>query len=198
VITAHYTFSLRRVSWMPAQYLPELFQAPSEIQMSRAASLKPLLALIAIACFAMLGGALLLQHLLGWEPCTLCIQIRLWLLCGGVISLLILALEAFKLRWLTLPLWPLLLAASGMAVYDNTHLVLIESGVLESSSCSPFPFYAFYLPLHEWLPGVFMSAGVCGENDYTILGLSFTYWTLFSVALLLALSLFAAWRAARR
>ncbi|MGB4074481.1 disulfide bond formation protein B [Pseudomonas sp.] len=166
--------------------------------MSRPASLKPLLALIALACFAMLGGALLLQQQFGWEPCTLCIQIRLWLLCGGVLSLLILAAEALGLRWLTLPLWPLLLAAAGMAVYDNTHLVLIETGVLESFSCSPFPFYAFYLPLHEWLPSVFMSAGVCGQNDYSILGVSFTHWTLLSVALLLALSLFTGWRALRQ
>ena len=166
--------------------------------MSRATSLKPLLALIALACFAMLGAALLLQHLADWEPCTLCIQIRLWLLCGGGVSLLILAVEALGLRWLTLPLWPLLLAAAGMAVYDNTHLVLIETGVLESSSCSPFPFYSFYLPLHEWLPSVFMSAGVCGQSDYSILGLSFTHWTLLSVALLLALCLFTAWRAVRR
>ncbi|WP_339907126.1 disulfide bond formation protein B [Pseudomonas guineae] len=166
--------------------------------MPRVTSLKPLLALIALACFAMLGGALLLQHLSGWEPCTLCIQIRLWLLCGGVISLLILALEALDLRWLSLPLWPLLLAASGMAVYDNTHLLLIETGVLESSSCSPFPFYAFYLPLHEWLPSVFMSAGVCGQNDYSIFGLTFTAWTLLSVVLLLTLCLFTAWRGIRR
>ncbi|WP_339083171.1 disulfide bond formation protein B [Pseudomonas sp. TMP9] len=166
--------------------------------MSRPLSLIPLLSLIAFACFAMLSGALLLQYLLGWEPCTLCIQIRLWLLCGGVVSLLIMALEVARLRWLTLPVWPLLLAAVGMAVYDNTHLVLIETGMLESSSCSPFPFYAFYLPLHEWLPSVFMSAGVCGQNDYNIIGLPFTHWTLLSVVLLLALCLFTAWRAIRR
>ncbi|MFZ3155328.1 disulfide bond formation protein B [Pseudomonas sp.] len=165
--------------------------------MSRVTSLKPLLALIALACFAMLGAALLLQHLAAWEPCTLCIQIRLWLLCGGVVSLLMLALEALGLRWLTLALWPLLLAAAGMAVYDNTQLVLIETGVLQSSSCSPFPFYAFYLPLHDWLPSVFMSAGVCGQNDYQWLGLSFTTWTLAGVSALLGLVLLATWRSLR-
>ena len=56
--------------------------------MPPATPLKALFALIALACFAMLGAALMLQHMWGWEPCTLCIQIRLWLLCGGVISLL--------------------------------------------------------------------------------------------------------------
>ncbi|HEX5842324.1 MAG TPA: disulfide bond formation protein B [Pseudomonas sp.] len=166
--------------------------------MSRPLPLTALLGLIASACFAMLGAALLLQHLAGWEPCTLCVQIRLWLLCGGVASLLILACEASGLRWLSLLFWPLLLAAGGMALYDNSHLVLIETGVLESFSCSPFPFYSFYLPLHDYLPGVFMSAGVCGQNDYQILGLPFTSWTLLSVALLSGLILFSAWRALRQ
>ncbi|MES2818707.1 MAG: disulfide bond formation protein B [Pseudomonadota bacterium] len=165
--------------------------------MIRQPSLRPLLALIAAACFAMLGGALLMQHQFGWEPCTLCVQIRLWLLCGGVVSLLILAAEAIGQRGLTLLLWPLLLAAGGMALYDNSHLVLIETGVLDSFSCSPFPFYAFQLPLHEYLPEVFMSAGVCGENDYRILGLPFTSWTLLSVALLFGLILLGVWRALR-
>jgi disulfide bond formation protein DsbB len=155
----------------------------------------PLLLLIAAACFVMLGGALLMQHQFGWEPCTLCVQIRLWLLCGGVISLLIMAAEAIGLRWLTLLFWPILLAAGGMGLYDNTYLVLIETGVLESFSCSPFPFYTLYLPLHDYLPEVFMSAGVCGQNHYRVLGLPFTSWTLLSVTLLFALILFSAWRA---
>jgi protein dithiol:quinone oxidoreductase len=163
--------------------------------MTRQTSLVPLLSLIASACFAMLGGALLMQHLFGWEPCTLCIQIRLWLLLGGALALLIITAEALGQRWITWIFWPLLIAAAGMAVYDNTHLVLIETGVLESFSCSPFPFYSFYLPLHEYLPEVFMSAGVCGQNDYAILGVPFTRWTLLSVTLLLVLVLFAAWRA---
>lgn len=166
--------------------------------MSRLASLPPLLTVIALACFAMLGSALLLQYVWGWEPCTLCIQIRLWLLCAGGISLLMMLVQTLAVRGLNLLLWPLLLAAAAMAVYDNGHLVLIETGVLQSSSCSPFPFYAFYLPLHEWLPSVFMSAGVCGQNDYSVLGLSFTLWTLLSVSLLLLVCLYGAWRAVWR
>ena len=166
--------------------------------MQPAPPLKALFALIALACFAMLGAALLLQHVWGWEPCTLCIQIRLWLLCAGVISVLMALVQSFGIRGVNLLLWPLLLAAAGMAVYDNSHLVLIETGVLESSSCSPFPFYAFYLPLHEWLPDVFMSAGVCGQNDYSLLGLPFTLWTLLGVCLLLLVCLYSAWRAVRR
>ena len=108
--------------------------------MTRPTPLTTLLALIAAACLLMLGSALVLQHQFGWEPCTLCVQIRLWLVCGAVVSLLLLACEALGLRWLSLALWPLLLAAGAMGVYDNSHLLLIESGVLESFSCSPFPF----------------------------------------------------------
>ncbi|MCU1717117.1 disulfide bond formation protein B [Pseudomonas sp. 5P_3.1_Bac2] len=166
--------------------------------MSRPQSITRLLSLISFACFAMLAAALLLQHVAGWEPCTLCVQIRLWLLCAGVSSLLIVLLETAKLRLLSLPFWLILVVASGWAVYDNTHLVLIETGLIPSTSCSPFPFYAFTLPLHEWFPDVFMSAGVCGENDYAILGISFTYWTLLSVSVLLLTVLYSAVRALRR
>jgi disulfide bond formation protein DsbB len=166
--------------------------------MTHRPSLIPLLSLIALASFAMLGGALLMQHLFGWEPCTLCVQIRLWLLLGGLFTLPIIAAEAVGQRWLTLACWPFLLAAGFMAVYDNTNLVLIETGVMESFSCSPFPFYSFYLPLHEYLPEVFMSAGVCGQNDYRFLGVPFTSWTLLSVTLLFGFMLFAMWRAIRR
>jgi|GEM_PF-1082844 len=165
--------------------------------MPRLISPAPLLGLIALACFAMLAGALLLQHGFAWEPCTLCIQIRLWLLCAGVLALLLLGAMALGLRWLSLPLWLGLLAASGMAVYDNSHLVLLETGLMESFSCSPFPFYSFYLPLHDYLPGVFQSAGVCGQNDYQWFGLPFTAWTLAGVLGLFALVLLAAWHSLR-
>jgi disulfide bond formation protein DsbB len=84
-----------------------------------------------------------------------------------------------------------------MALYDNTHLVLIETGVLVSFSCSPFPFYAFYLPLHDYLPDVFMSAGVCGQNNYRVPGLPFSSWTLLTVTLLFTLILFGARHALR-
>ncbi len=165
--------------------------------MPRLTSPIALLGLISVACFLMLGAALVLQHGFAWEPCTLCIQIRLWLLCAGVLSLVLLVLSAAGLRWLSLPFWLGLLAASGMAVYDNSYLVLLETGVLESFSCSPFPFYSFYLPLHEYLPSVFQSAGVCGQNDYQWLGLPFTAWTLAGVIALFCLMLLAAWRSLR-
>jgi disulfide bond formation protein DsbB len=40
-----------------------------------------------------------------------------------------------------------------------------------------------------------MSAGVCGQNDYAILGVAFSNWTLLSVTLLFAFILYVAWRA---
>jgi disulfide bond formation protein DsbB len=161
-------------------------------------SVKQLLVLIVIASYGMLAGALALQHFLGWEPCTLCVQIRLWLVCSGTAGLLILLTEQLGVRWLGLPFWAVLLTASGMAVYDNIHLLLIETGLIPSTSCSPFPFYAFYFPIHEWMPDVFMSAGVCGENDYKILGLPFSIWTALSVSALFLLVAYTLLRALRR
>lgn len=152
---------------------------------------------IALACVAMLAGALFCQHVLGWEPCTLCVQIRLWLSLAAILALLLSGAAALKQNWLGFALWPLLLASSAMAVVDNTHVVLIEVGVMESTSCWPFPFYSSYLPLHEYLPGLFMSGGICGQNDYAIFGIPFTVWTLLGVAGLFLFSLFSLWRAIR-
>lgn len=161
-------------------------------------SIKPLLIVIVLASFGMLIAALSLQHFLGWEPCTLCVQIRLWLVCSGSAGVLALLAEQLGLRWLAYPFLAVLLVASGLAVYDNVHLLLIETGIIPSTSCSPFPFYAFYFPLHEWLPEVFMSAGVCGENDYKILGLPFTAWTCLSVSALFVLVVYTLKKSLRR
>ncbi|MBB2496011.1 disulfide bond formation protein B [Aquipseudomonas ullengensis] len=153
--------------------------------------------IIALACVAMLAGALLFQHVLGWEPCTLCVQIRLWLSLGAILAVLLSGAAALKQNWLGFALWPLLLATSAMAVVDNAHVVLIEVGIMESFSCSPFPFYSSYLPLHEYLPSLFMSGGICGQNDYAILGIPFTAWTLISVVGLFLFTLYSLWRAIR-
>lgn len=156
-----------------------------------------LLFIVALASLGMLTGALFTQHVLGWEPCTLCVQIRLWLTLVTIFALLLSAAAASRQTWLALLAWPLLLAAAGMALVDNTHVVLIEVGIMQSVSCSPFPFYYQYLPLHEYLPGVFMSGGICGQNDYRILGLPFTVWTLLSIAGLGGLILLTLWRSVR-
>ncbi|WXL27707.1 disulfide bond formation protein B [Ectopseudomonas mendocina] len=161
-------------------------------------SIKPLLIIIILTSFGMLAGALSAQHWLGWEPCTLCVQIRLWLVCSGTAGLLVLMAEQLGIRWAGLPFLAVLLVASGMAVYDNVHLLLIETGVIESTSCSPFPFYAFYFPLHEWMPDIFMSAGVCGENDYKIFGLPFSVWTCLSVTALFVFVVYTLIKALRR
>ncbi|HSC84936.1 MAG TPA: disulfide bond formation protein B [Pseudomonas sp.] len=153
--------------------------------------------LIALTCVAMLAGALFCQHVLGWEPCTLCIQVRLWLCLSTFLALLLSAAAAVRQNWLGFILWPLLLGTSAMAVVDNAHLVLIEQGVMEIFTCSPFPFYTSYLPLHEYLPSVFMSGGVCGENVYTLFAVPFSMWTLLGVAGLFLLTLFSTWSSIR-
>lgn len=153
--------------------------------------------IIALLCAAMLGGALLTQFWMGWEPCTLCVQIRLWLCVVGVSALLLSFVGLIKQNWLAFLFWPPLLAAGVMAVIDNVHVVLIETGVMESTSCWPFPFYSDYLPLHEYWPDVFMSGGICGQNHYSIFAIPFTVWTLLSISALFLLILFTLWRSIR-
>lgn len=126
---------------------------------------------------ALLLGALGVQHFLGWEPCTICVEIRAALTLCTLAGLVLWA----GLKWRSLLVESLarlvLLCGACTAFYLNIKLVLLEHHVFESFSCSPFPFYFNILPLQDWLPYVFMSGGVCGENTNTILGVSFTTWT---------------------
>lgn len=134
---------------------------------------------LALAPVAMLVLALGVQFAWGWDPCTMCVEIRFLLAVCSLAGFLGLALPA-KLS--SAALIPMALLSAG-AAYLNVKLVLLEHGILEAFSCSPFPFYSQVFPLQTWLPEVFMSGGICGQNDHQVLGVSFTVWTMIGISL---------------
>lgn len=142
---------------------------------SRASSLVSL----AIAPLVMLALALCVQFAWGWEPCTMCVEIRFLLAACSLAGFLGLVLPS---KLFCAGLIPMALLSVG-AAYLNVKLVLLEQGILEAFSCSPFPFYSEVFPLQSWLPEVFMSGGICGQNDHQVLGLSFTVWTMIGISL---------------
>ena len=135
---------------------------------------------LALAPLAMLALALVVQFAWGWDPCTMCVEIRFLLATCSLAGFLALALPKV-FSWISLA--PMALLSAG-AFYLNAKLVLLEQGILQAFSCSPFPFYSKVFPLQDWLPDVFMSGGICGQNDHLVLGVSFTVWTLIGIGFL--------------
>ena len=143
-------------------------------------SLKRSALLLALSPLLMLTLGLGVQFGWGWDPCTMCVEIRFLLAACSLAGFVALALPG-KLSLAGLA--PMTLFSLG-ATYLNGKLVLLEQGILEAFSCSPFPFYSQALPLQDWWPQVFMSGGICGQNDHLVLGVSFTVWTLLGVTTL--------------
>lgn len=148
---------------------------------------------LAIVPLAMIGLAFWVQKAWDWSPCTMCVEIRFMLSCVSLLALVALFMPG---KWRLFP-WGAACVVCAMSVVANAKLVLLEQGILQSFSCSPFPFYSRVLPLQDWLPDLFMSGGVCGENDHIVLGLSFTLWTLSGIFLLLVAMLKHGWSLSR-
>lgn len=156
---------------------------------------KPLLTLASGATALIV--ALISQHAFGFEPCTLCIEIRFWIALSMALAFVsffmglkqedetsssgVLHICSGALSWASVIV---LFVATGWAM----KLVLLEQGVIASAGCSPFTFYASYVPLHEWIPTVFASYGICGVPAMITPNLSYS---ALSLAYLMTYSIVA-------
>ncbi len=139
---------------------------------------RQLLGLIALVCIGMLAFGLYLQHVVGLEPCPMCIvqryaliavalvagvtaflRSRFWLL-GGIITMGVLAVfgafVAARQSWLQ---WnPPEVLSCGRDFF----------GMIES------------FPLRRAIPMIFRGSGDCSVIDWTFLGLSIANWSFLS------------------
>ena len=159
------------------------------------------LALICVACIAMLAFGLYLQHVVGLEPCPMCVVQRYALVLVAVFSGLGAASGSKALRIATI------LAALAAAVggaYTAASQSWLQWYPPEVVSCGR-DIYGMIetFPLQRALPMIFRGAGDCSQVDWTFLGLSIANWSFvafagFSVLLLVLLLRRAAPRQAFR
>ncbi len=134
-----------------------------------------LLALVSVACVAMLAFGLYLQHVVGLEPCPMCIVQRYalvlvavvagltalasqksWLITGSGLLVLLCGLGAFvAARQSFLQRYPPEVAACGRDLY----------GMIET------------FPLKRAIPMIFKGSGDCSKVDWTFLGGSIANWS---------------------
>jgi protein dithiol:quinone oxidoreductase len=141
------------------------------------------------ACLGGLGVALLLEHVVGLEPCPLCIMQRAALIGLGLV---------FLIAWLHGPgvlagrcyAAVLLLVAGAGAAVATRHLWLQQLSPEQVPACGPgLDFLLDAFPLREALVLVFQGSGECAEV-HTLLGLSLPGWTLLAFV---ALAGFGVW-----
>jgi protein dithiol:quinone oxidoreductase len=137
-----------------------------------------------LACVVLMGYALYAQHVLGLEPCPLCIFHRVAVISLGVL---------FLIAALHNP------AGNGSKVYGGLIDLTALVGILISSrhiwiqaqppgtvaACGADLNYLLeIMPVTEVVNKVLTGSGECGKVDWTLLGLSMPWWVLIALVVL--------------
>ncbi len=133
------------------------------------------LALMAAACVAMLVFGLYLQHVVGLEPCPMCIVQRYALVLVALVS----GITAFTSRKSLLVTGSLLtLLLAGFGAFVAARQSFLQWYPPEEASCGR-DFYGMIetFPLRRAIPMIFKGSGDCTKIDWTFLGLSIANWS---------------------
>ncbi len=130
---------------------------------------------LAVVSLALIGIALLLQHLVGLDPCPLCIFQRIAYFAFALFALVAAALSRRTAgRWFGVLMLLSALTGAGIAGW-HVWLQMNPQGM----SCGPgLGAMLENFPLTDVLPKVFRGSGDCSESAWTLLGLTIAQWSL--------------------
>jgi len=149
---------------------------------------RKVLALVCAVCVAMLAFGLYLQHVVGLEPCPMCIVQRYALILVAVFALVGALLQGAGGRKTFAALG---LLAAGFGAFVAARQSFLQWYPPEFASCGR-DFYGMIetFPLQRAIPMIFKGSGDCTAIDWTFLGGSIANWS-FVCFVLLALVLLA-------
>jgi len=145
------------------------------------------LALIALACVAMLAFGLYLQHVVGLEPCPMCIVQRYALVLVAVVA----GMTAMaKSRGLLVGGSGLMVLLAGFGGFVAARQSFLQWYPPEIASCGR-DFYGMIetFPLKRAIPMIFKGSGDCTKIDWTFLGLSIANWSFLCFVAIAAVGL---------
>jgi disulfide bond formation protein DsbB len=166
---------------------------------SRAASIhttRRVMALICTVCVAMLAFGLYLQHVVGLEPCPMCIVQRYALTLVAVVSGLTAALSG---RTSLITGSGVLVLLSGFGAFVAARQSLLQWFPPDVTSCGR-DFYGMIetFPLQRAIPMIFKGSGDCSKIDWTFLGGSIANWSFVCFTLIALIALVLAVRTQRK
>jgi len=155
-----------------------------------------ILAFTALACAGMLLFGLYLQHVVGLEPCPMCIVQRYALLLVGAVAGITAALRGPRAYKAGVALMGVLAGFGAFVAARQSFLQWYPPEVL---SCGR-DFYGMIeaFPLQRVIPMVFKGSGDCSVVDWTFLGLTIANWSFLWFSAVLALAALLLWRPAPR
>jgi len=154
-----------------------------------------LYAALCAVCFVMLAFGLYLQHVVGLNPCPMCIVQRYALLIVAILA----GLTALSgRRPAHLGGAGLLIVVAGFGAFTAARQSWLQWNPPEVVNCGR-DFYGMIetFPLQRVLPMIFKGSGDCSKIDWTFLGGTLANWSFVVFSSILALSLVMIWRTVR-
>ena len=132
--------------------------------------------LLMISALLFSGIALFFQHIIGLQPCVMCIYERIAVLSiafAGFLGWLVPRI-AF-IRWIAITLWIYSSIIGLQLSWEHTMIQLYPSPF---NTCDFFVNFPEWLPLNQWLPSVFEASGDCSIQQWNFLGLDMPQWLI--------------------
>ena len=163
--------------------------------MLRGWSVRQVLVVVCIGCFALLAYGMYLQHVVGLEPCPMCIVQRYALVLTGLLAGITAATRA-RAGHITGTV--LLLVTAGFGAFVAARQSWLQWYPPEVVSCGR-DFYGMIesFPLQRAIPMIFKGGGDCSKVDWTFLGGSIANWSFLCFVGIVLLSLWLAARSVR-
>ena len=131
-----------------------------------------------VLCAALMATALYMQHVMGLEPCPLCVFQRVFVIGLGIVALAGAIHDPGRIGRRVYGSLVALLAVLGVVVAGR-HVWLQNLPADQVPDCGPGLSYMLdAFPLFEALQLVFEGSGECAEVQWTFLGLTIPGWTL--------------------
>jgi protein dithiol:quinone oxidoreductase len=150
-----------------------------------------MLALVSAACVGLLAFGLYLQHVVGLEPCPMCIVQRYVMVLIAIVAGLT---AMFRGRGALIAGSSAIVLLSGFGAFVAARQSWLQWNPPEVASCGR-DFYGMIenFPLQRAIPMIFKGSGDCSKIDWTFLGGSIANWSflVFCFFALVALVLIA-------
>lgn len=149
------------------------------------------LALASACCLALLGFGLYLQHVVGLQPCPMCIVQRYALVLVAVLAALAAGLGRGGWGRLAAAL-ALLLALGGAATAARQSWLQWYPPQILACGRDIFGMLEAF-PLQRAIPMIFKGSGDCSAVDWTFLGLSIANWSFLNFSALIVVLVWLLW-----
>jgi protein dithiol:quinone oxidoreductase len=133
------------------------------------------LAAVAVACVLLLAFGLVLQHVVGLEPCPMCIVQRYAMVLIAIVAAIA---AAFRSRGAHIAGAGLMVLLAGFGAFVAARQSWLQWNPPEVASCGR-DFYGMIetFPLKRAIPMIFRGSGDCTKIDWTFLGGSIANWS---------------------